>query len=104
MRSIFRGESDIGLVKWSTPRAADALPDEDPEAGQPKGDGDEEEKETRCEGLVRADAEIAEEADEERLPHSEPVDGERDEQDEKEQRTHHVVGPRKIGRASCRER
>ena len=37
------------------------------------------------------DAELAEEADEERLAHGEPVDRERDEHDEEEQRPHHVV-------------
>ena len=37
------------------------------------------------------DAEVAEEADEERLAHAEPVDGERDEHDEEEQRPEHDV-------------
>src|SRR5256886_15023310 len=95
MRSIFRGWSNIGLLKWSTPRAAEALPNEDPETRQRECNRDEEEEEPGRKGLVRADAEIAEEADEERLPHRQPVDCERYEQDEEEERAHHVVRPRR---------
>ena len=40
---------------------------------------------------VGVDAELAEEADEERLAHAEPVDRERDEHDEEEQRPEHDV-------------
>ena len=41
------------------------------------------------------DAELRQEADEERLAHGEAVDRERDEHDEEEQRPHHVVRPRR---------
>ena len=54
-----------------------------------------EEEEAGREGLVGVDAERAEEADEERLAHGEPVDRERHEQHEEEQRAHHVVRPRR---------
>src|SRR6266576_3475650 len=108
MRSIFRGWSNIGLLKWSTPGAAEALPNEDPETRQRECNRDEEEEEPGRKGLVRADAEIAEEADEERLPHRQPVDGERYEQDEEAERAHHGVRPRREvdadGVAADRER
>ena len=46
------------------------------------------------ERLVGVDADAAEEADEERLADREPVERERDEQHEEEERAHHVVDPR----------
>ena len=74
---------------------AQPLPEEDQPAGQRHRDRDEEEEEPRGEGLVRVDADVAEEADEERLSHGEAVERERDEQDEEEERPHHVVDPRR---------
>src|SRR5438093_4664893 len=58
--------SDIRLVQRCSPGAAEALPEEDPEPGQRERDRDEEEQEPGRERLVRTDAQIAEEADEER--------------------------------------
>ena len=46
------------------------------------------------ERLVGGDADAAEEADEERLAHGEAVERERDQQDEEEERAHHVVDAR----------
>ena len=69
-----------------------------PRAGSPPGDGeghrDEEEEEPGRERRVGGDADAAEEADEEGLPDGEPVERERDEQDEEEERAHHVVDAR----------
>src|SRR5919197_5279348 len=76
-------------------KAAHSFPGEDPGAGQRHRDRDEEEEEARGEGGVGVDREVAEKADEERLPDREPVDRERDEHDEEEQRAHHVVGARR---------
>src|SRR5829696_5497788 len=76
-------------------RAADALPREDRRARRRHQDRDHEEQETGGERLVRADAEVPEEADEERLAHGEAVDRERNEHDQEEERAHHVVGPRR---------
>src|SRR6266496_1566806 len=87
--------SDIGLVERGAPGAAEALPEEDPEPGQRERDRDEEEQEPGGERFVRADPEVAEEADEEGLANREAVDGERHEQDEEEERAHHVVRPRR---------
>src|SRR5262245_30857756 len=54
----------------------------------------EEVEEARRERLVRAHAHAAEEADEERLPHRQPVQRERDEHDEEEKRPEDVVDAR----------
>src|SRR5207244_4325010 len=64
---------------------------EDRCARQGERNRDDEEEEPGREGSVRADVKLAEEADEERLADGEPVDRERDEHDEEEQRPHHVV-------------
>src|SRR6188472_2142339 len=77
------------------PRAVHPVPGEDRRAGSRHQDRDHEEQEPGREGLVRADAEVPEETDEERLAHCETVDGERHEHHEKEQRSHHVVRPRR---------
>ena len=55
--------------------------------------GDEEEEEAGCERLVCRNPHAAEEADEECLANGDPVEGERHEQDEEEERAHHVVDP-----------
>src|SRR6187455_2591506 len=82
-----------GMARARPP--AQTLPEQDQPAGQRHHDGDEEEEEAGGEGLVRVDADVAEEADEERLPDGEAVERERDEQDEEEERPHHVVDPRR---------
>src|SRR6266540_3268294 len=46
-------------------------------------------------GGLRLDPELRQEADEEGLAHGEPVDREGNEDHEKEQRTHYVIGPRR---------
>src|SRR5947208_12407839 len=74
---------------------AHALPGEDRGARDRERERDEEEEEASRKGAVRVDAEVPEEADEERLPHGEAVDRERDEDDEEEERPHDVVGPRR---------
>ena len=74
---------------------AQPFPRDDHGSRQGGRDRDEEEEEARREGLVGRDAEGAEEAHEERFPHRKPVDRERHEHDEEEQRPHHVVGPRR---------
>src|SRR5215203_828193 len=76
-------------------RAADALPREDRRARSRHQDRDHEKQEAGSERLVRADAEVPQEADEERLAHGEAVDRERNQHDQEEERAHHVVGPRR---------
>src|SRR4051794_16250894 len=66
-------------------RTPHALPEDHREARQRNHDGEQEEQEADGERLVRADADSPEEADEERLAHGEPVDGERHEHHEEEQ-------------------
>src|SRR6266545_956849 len=70
-----------------------SLPREDQRARRRHHHRDDEEEEPGCEGPIGIDADATEEADEERLPYREPVDGEGDEHDEEEQRAHHVVRP-----------
>src|SRR5438093_13350497 len=72
-----------------------ALPGEDGGARQGQGDRDDEEEEAGREGRVGADVQLAEEADKEGLAHRQSVDRERNEHDEEEQRSHHVVRPRR---------
>ncbi len=64
-------------------------------AGAGQRDDDEEEQEAGGERLVRVNAEAPEEADEERFADGEPVDGERNEHHEEQERPHHVIGPRR---------
>jgi hypothetical protein len=66
--------------------------DERPREGEQQRQ--EEVEEARGERLVGADADAAEEAHEERLPHGDPVERERDEHHEEEQRPEHVVDTR----------
>src|SRR4029078_7612554 len=78
------------------PRAAapEVFPEEDRRPREREHGGDEKDQESRRERLVGGHADAPEEADEERLAHREAVDRERDEQNEEEQRPHHVVDPR----------
>src|SRR3954447_3712060 len=69
----------------------DVLPEDHAEAGQREQDGHDEEEETAGEGGVGVHAEVAEEADEERLAHADAVDREGHEHDEEEQRAEHDV-------------
>src|SRR5262249_30661213 len=69
----------------------DALPQDDRHAGQREQDGHDEEQETACERGVGVDSEVAEEADEERLAHADPVDRERDQHHQEQQRAKHDV-------------
>src|SRR4051794_9825558 len=69
----------------------DVLPEDHGEPGQRKQHGHHEEEEAAGERGIRAHAEVAEEADEERLPHADAVDRERHEHDEEEQRAEHDV-------------
>src|SRR5215510_855993 len=89
--------SAIGFAR--DPRAATGpahpLPGEDRRTGGGEQEREHEEEEARGERLVGADAELAEEADEERLAHREAVDRERDQHHEEEQRAHDVVRPRR---------
>src|SRR5215204_5479827 len=75
--------------------APQVLPEQDHPARQRLRDGDEEEEEAGRERLIGGHAELTEEADEERLAHGEPVQRERDEQDEEEERPHDVVDERR---------
>src|SRR6476469_7731700 len=64
-------------------RAAEhVFPEHDRDAGQREQNGHHEEQEAAGERVVVVDAELAEEADEERLAHTDPVDGERHEHHE----------------------
>ena len=81
------------MVRAGPGRAA--LPREDERARERERDRHEEEQEAGRERHVRVDADLAEEADEERLAHGEPVDRERDEHDEEQHRPHHVVDARR---------
>src|SRR6478736_6274828 len=67
------------------------LPEDHGEPGQREQDRHHEEEKAAGERRVGTDPEIAEKADEERLSHAEPVDGERHEHDEEEQRAEHDV-------------
>src|SRR4051794_830269 len=71
--------------------ARDVLEQQDGDAGQREQDRHHEEEEAARERRVVAHAELAEEADEERLAHADPVDGERHEHDEEEERAEHHV-------------
>src|SRR5881392_487430 len=75
----FGGKSDIGSRQGSVSDAAEALPEKDPQSGWRERNRDEEEEEPGRERLVGVDAEIAQEADEERLADCEAVDRERHE-------------------------
>src|SRR4029453_13690985 len=87
--------SAIGFAR--DPRAAtrpmDALPRENQRARDRHQDRDQEEQESGRERLVGAHANLPEEADEERLAYREPVDRERDQHHEEEERPHDVVRP-----------
>src|SRR5215210_5091373 len=104
-RTLSRQRSIHGSALWVTtttpassmgrgrPPSAQPLPEQDCPARKRQRDGHEEEEEARGERLVGVDADVAEEADEEGLPHGEAVERERHEQDEEEDRSHHVVDP-----------
>src|SRR5262245_54207554 len=64
----------------------DALPEDDCDTRQREQHGHDEEQEAAGERRIGVDAEVAEEADEERLAHADPVDGERDQHHEEEER------------------
>src|SRR3990170_2528871 len=74
--------------------AAKPFPEQDRATRHRQQQGDEEVEETGRERLVRADADAPEEANEERLPHGEPVQRERHEHDEEQERSEHVIDPR----------
>src|SRR6187397_3562202 len=74
--------------------AADAVAQHDHRTGEREQQRDEEEEEAGCEGMARADSDASKEAHEERLAHREPVQRERDEHDEEEQRPEDVIDPR----------
>src|SRR5581483_11882153 len=76
-------------------RPSQPLDGQDHRARQRERDRDDEEQEARREGWIGADVQLAEEADEEGLADGEPVDRERDEHDQEEQRAHHVVDARR---------
>src|ERR1044072_1870040 len=67
--------------------------DDSPRQGEP--DRDDEEEEAGRNRLLLLHAELAEEADEEGLAYRDPVHRKRHEEDEEEQRPHHVVRPRR---------
>src|SRR5579864_6082190 len=67
-------------------RPPEALPEDHHEAGEREQQRHQEEEEPGRERRVGADAEVAEEADEERLPHPEAADRERHQHHEEEQR------------------
>src|SRR5262245_60976993 len=71
------------------------FPGEDQGTGDSHQDRDHEEQEAGGERLVGAHPHLPEEADEERLAHGEPVDRERDQHHEEEERPHHVIRPRR---------
>src|SRR4051794_4484297 len=94
--STFMARVRLPELRRARPRQpAQVLDCEHDGTGQREYDRDEEEEKACCEGRVVADVELAEEADEEGLPHREAVDRERDEHDEEEQRPHHVVRTRR---------
>src|SRR5258705_8401096 len=68
------------------------LPQDHGDPWQREHDRHQEEQEAAREGGIGVDAQVAEEADEERLAHAEPVDRERHEHDEKQQRSEDDVG------------
>src|SRR5690242_7061927 len=68
------------------------LPEDHRETGEREDDRRHEEQEAARERGIGVDADVAEEADEERLPDAEPVDRERHEHDEEEQGPEHDVG------------
>src|SRR5581483_8133677 len=70
----------------------DALPQEHDDAGQREEDRHHEEQEAAREGEIRMDAQLAEEADEERLTHADAVDREGHEHDQEQERLENHVG------------
>src|SRR6476469_5188405 len=78
------------LRLWCTP-AEYLFPQDHGEPRQGEQDRHHEEEEATGERRIRAHSEIPEEADEERLAHTQPVDGERHEHDEEEERPEHDV-------------
>src|SRR2546427_2613390 len=88
-------ETRSAMVRAGPPQTAHALPGEQEAAGHGKTKRDGEEEEPGREGAVGAYSQATQEADEERLANGDPVDGERHQKDEKEQRAHHVVRPRR---------
>src|SRR5262249_15947782 len=70
----------------------DALPQNDRDARQREQHRHDEEQEAARERSVRADSELPQEADEERLAHADPVDRERDQHHQEQERTEHDVG------------
>src|SRR5262245_39692333 len=103
-RSIQASASYVTTTQAARPRSAmlepcarpsaDPFPEQDHPAGHRESGRDEEEQEAGGESLVGRDADAPEEAHEEGLPHRDPVERERDEEHEEEQRPHHVVDPR----------
>src|SRR5581483_6299958 len=71
--------------------AGNRLPEHDADAGKREQDRHHEEQESGRERLVVRHAELAEEADEERLAHADAVDRERHEHHEEQQRPEHDV-------------
>src|SRR3954454_13028515 len=67
------------------------LPEHDRDSWQREQDRHHEEQEAAGERVVVVDAQLAEEADEERLAHTDAVDGERHEHHEEQQRAEHDV-------------
>ena len=94
------GHDDAGGARVSHARAAGGEPPRNPSQSRIAAPGSASAVVTRKKRKPAAnawsgrDADAAEEADEERLAHREPVERERDEQDEEEERPHHVVDPR----------
>src|SRR4051812_13835984 len=85
VRSLFRLRRAL-LVRPSPDEATRAQCAEDDGAGECERDGEQEVEEAHDEGLVGRNAELREEADEERLSERKAVHRERDEHHEKEQR------------------
>src|SRR5579862_548 len=78
-----------GCAAARTPRS---LPQDHAEPWQSEHHGHHEEEEAARERRIGRHGELAEEVDEERLAHGEPVDCERHQHDEEEQRPEHDVG------------
>src|SRR5438093_9657175 len=81
------------LDAWAR-SAVQPLPDHHDPSRQREQKNHQKEQESGSERLIGTYPETAEEADEERLPDSNPVQRERDEHDEKEERAHDVIDPR----------
>src|SRR5688500_8261038 len=105
-RTLSRHVSSQGSALWVTTTtetsgmsgarpAADALPEQDHAARHGERGRDEEEEEAGREGGIGIDADGAEEADEEGLAHRDPVQRDRHEQDQEEERAHHVEDARR---------